>query len=101
MSTILLKDKIEILEKIGIEKQVENSVNKIIDFQLAKYQKIIQEITSELKIFENSFQLTSTDFYKKFNSGEIGDASDYIEWASLYENFVYYNEKIELLKSAA
>jgi DNA primase catalytic subunit len=101
MSTILLEHKIEILKRIGVQKQVENSLNKIIDFQLAKYKQNVQEVTTELKKFENSYHLISSEFYKKYNSGEIGDASDYIEWASLYENFVYYTEKIELLKLVA
>ncbi len=101
METTLLEHKIEILKKLGIEKQIESTLDKIIDFQLAKYQKNLNNVISELKKFENSYHLSSSEFFKKFNLGEIGDASDYMDWAALYENFVYYNEKIELLKPIA
>ncbi len=101
MSIILLKQKIDILEKVGIEKQVESSLNKLIYFQQSKYEKFINDIDRELNVFESAYHLTSSEFYKKYNLGEIGDAGDYIEWAALCENLAYYREKISLLKSAA
>jgi len=100
MSSILLK-KIDILEKVGFEKQLEFSINKLIDFQLAKYQKLIQDINVDLQVFENKYKMQSQAFYEKFNTGELGDDSDYIEWAALYESIVYYSDKLTLLKSAA
>jgi hypothetical protein len=48
-----------------------------------KFQR--KDLLSELKKLEDTYQMSSSDFYSRFTRGELGDAADYVLWASLYE----------------
>jgi hypothetical protein len=45
----------------------------------------IDKTIRKLKELENKFGIESEVFYKEFNTGNIGDDSDYIRWAGEYE----------------
>ncbi|MBS3772428.1 MAG: hypothetical protein KGY70_20290 [Bacteroidales bacterium] len=93
-----IKQKILILQELGADHILENSLNKIIEFQLAKYKQFREEVKAELQKFENTYNIKSEIFFDKFQKGEMGDKADYIEWASIYENLEYYNDKIATLE---
>lgn len=45
----------------------------------------IGQLKEKCKHFEEKYKISSTDFYKRFQDGEIGDEQDYFEWKSLIE----------------
>ena len=94
------KKKIDILLSFGAGEELDTSLNKLIGFQIAKYRSNINQIRYELSRFEAKYKISSEDFYKKFESGELGDAADYFEWVGLYENVLLYSERISTLKAA-
>ena len=75
-------------------------MNKLIVFQIAKYRSSIDQVLHELKGFESKYRMSSEEFFKKFESGKMGDDGDFFEWAGLYENVVLYSNRINLLESA-
>ncbi|HAO19674.1 MAG TPA: hypothetical protein DCQ37_03750 [Desulfobacteraceae bacterium] len=68
--------KIAVLIEIGAANMVENTINKLISFQIAKYQRAIRQIKQELKPFEEKYLMTSEKCYKRFNDGELGDVRE-------------------------
>jgi len=44
-----------------------------------------KDLLLELNKFEQQYGMSSASFYAKFDSGEMGDSPDFIEWAGLYE----------------
>jgi hypothetical protein len=44
--------------------------------------------------------MSSEDFYKKFESGKLGDDADFFEWAGLYQNHLLYTDRIKSLEDA-
>ena len=42
----------------------------------------------ELIKFEQKYSISSLEFYQRFQSGEMGDAMDFIRWAGRYEMYV-------------
>jgi len=38
----------------------------------------------ELVTLERKYDMSSAEFYSQYQSGELGDAMDFIEWAGLY-----------------
>ncbi len=59
----------------------------IIDYQITELRKGILNIRLDLKQFEDTYQLSSEDFYRKFEEGKCDDREDFIVWAGLYEMF--------------
>ena len=41
----------------------------------------LARITERLQAFEKQYNLTSAEFEQRFETGEIGESLDYIEWA--------------------
>lgn len=45
----------------------------------------LARITERLQAFEKQYGLTSEEFEQRFETGEIGESLDYIEWAGEIE----------------
>ena len=94
------KCKIDILLSFGADKELDTSLTKLVHFQIAKYRSNIEQIHFELSRFEDKYQMSSKDFYQRFESGKMGDEGDYFEWVGLYENVLLYNDRIRSLEAA-
>lgn len=95
----MARRKINTLFSIGAGGIVENTLNKLIHYQLAKYRENSGQINRELKKFETRYKMTSRRFYEKFEAGELGDSEDFFEWSSLYENILLFRERIDELEA--
>ncbi len=52
---------------------------------LEEYRARLAEDELDLKKFEIQYGIPSTEFYQKFEQGQLGDAMDFFEWSGLYE----------------
>ncbi|MBN2011459.1 hypothetical protein JW960_19155 [candidate division KSB1 bacterium] len=82
----LKKDTEKKLKKI-IAQYSDNEVfaNQIINYETSELKKAIINLQIDLKKFERKYDLSSKEFYQKFDSGELGDNEDFIIWAGLFE----------------
>lgn len=46
---------------------------------------IADNIEIDLNIFEQKYKMKSSEFFEKFENGELGDDKDYIIWSGIYE----------------
>jgi hypothetical protein len=58
---------------------LENKVQK------ASVSQQIMDLERRLKIFEETYHMSSESFYQQFQSGELGDSIDFFEWNTYYE----------------
>jgi hypothetical protein len=91
--------KIDTLLAIGAGEIIENTLNKLINYQLAKYREHIRRIKSELEKFEQRYNMSSEVFYSEFEAGRLGDAGDFFEWSGLYENVLLYMDRVRMMES--
>lgn len=91
--------KIETLISIGAGEMVENTLDKLIRFQMDKYRNSIDALRHELGIFEENYNMTSEKFYQEFESGNLGDEGDFFEWSSLYKNILLYDKRMKEMES--
>ncbi|MBP0029073.1 hypothetical protein [Roseofilum sp. Guam] len=47
--------------------------------------KQIKDLEHQVKKFEDKYQMLSEKFYQRYQSGELGDSSDFFEWNTYYE----------------
>jgi hypothetical protein len=45
--------------------------------------------------YERRHGMTSADFYARYQSGELGDAAEFIEWAGDYQHYLELKEELE------
>ena len=47
--------------------------------------------------FEEKHNMKSTEFYKKFENGELGDSKDFVIWSGIYELQLDSKQKLSKL----
>lgn len=45
----------------------------------------IERTKKRLEEFEKKYQMSTGEFYKRFQAGKLGDADDFIDWAGEHE----------------
>ena len=94
-------DRLQVLEKLYEQGQssdlVELTLEKLFAYELDASQQQLAQLEQDLAEFEAQFGISSVHFYQKFQSGEMGDAMDLVEWASLFQMAERLRERIDLL----
>ena len=48
-----------------------------------------------LVAYERQYDMSSADFYERYQRGDMGDTADVIEWAGDYQHFLQLKEELE------
>ncbi len=59
---------------------LDNALHKIIAHQIARDEADLQRINAALATFESTYGLTSDDFFRQFQAGQMADSADFMEW---------------------
>ena len=68
--------------------------------ELIRTRKLHIRLTEQLAEFEERYALQSADFYARFESGEMGDETDLVEWAATVEMLANAEKRLALLEQA-
>ncbi|MGA7874429.1 MAG: hypothetical protein WCA08_02120 [Desulfoferrobacter sp.] len=52
-------------------------------------------VTKRLSIYENRHHMASEEFYNKYQTGQMEDSVDFVEWANDYQHYVAIRLEIE------
>lgn len=92
--------KLEMLKEACTDETELNQVlGKLLDLALSHHRRRLERYERELHEFEHRYSMDSDTFYPRFETGELGDAMDFFEWAGLYELRRALLEKIRRLES--
>ena len=58
----------------------------------------IEQLNNRCKLFEKKYELSSQDFYGRFQEGSIGDEQDFFEWKALLDGIRNWTQAKEGLK---
>lgn len=53
------------------------------------------ELAAELRCFETKYEMSSKEFHRKFNAGEIGDDFDFFDWNASYGMYLNLRKAID------
>ena len=48
-----------------------------------------------LVAYEQRYQMSSADFYARYQNGGMGDTADMVEWAGDYQHYLQLKEELE------
>jgi hypothetical protein len=54
-----------------------------------------------LVAYEQRYQMSSADFYVRYQKGEMGDSKDFVEWAGDYQHYLEIKDELERRLAAA
>ena len=80
--------------------ELDKVLGKLFDITLSQHRGRLHRYEHDLGEFENRYKMDSATFYERFEAGELGDAMDFFEWASLYKLCQDIVEKIRRMESA-
>lgn len=66
--------------------------------QRTVYTSPIEALTALIRAlvaYEQRHQLSSSDFYARYQRGEMGDTADMVEWAGDYQHYLQLKEELE------
>lgn len=61
----------------------------------------LDDLLKSLKEYEQKFGMSTLEFYPKFLMGKLGDDSDVLIWAGLYEIYMIWSQDLAGVKRAA
>jgi len=94
-------NKLEVLkDAYSDEAELDRVLGKLLDVALSRYRLRLERYERDLRDFEQRYGMESSSFYQRFETGELGDAMDFFEWAGLYELRQDILEKIRRLELA-
>jgi hypothetical protein len=47
--------------------------------------ELVGDVEHHLRAYEGQYQMSSDEFYRRFQAGELGDSADFFEWNTYYE----------------
>jgi hypothetical protein len=74
-------------------------LDKVFAQQVIDDEALIAQLRADLDDFEAKYEMDSASFYARFRAGEMGDAMDFMEWASLYDMHEGAVQRLAVLKS--
>lgn len=63
----------------------ERFAQNLLDYQVAEFKKSLLNLRLDLQQFEETYHLSTQEFYQQFQAGIRDDREDYMVWAGLYE----------------
>lgn len=78
---------------------IELVINKIMTRETERMRELQARLETELNHFEKNYALTSEDFYRRYEKGEMGDAMDLVEWSATCEMLANTKKRLALLEA--
>jgi len=89
------------VDSSGVDPVLDMAVDKLLAREIERMRQLKKRLTAQLAAFEEHYALKSADFYRRYESGEIGDAMDFVEWSATVEMLANAERQIALLEAAS
>jgi vacuolar-type H+-ATPase subunit D/Vma8 len=91
----------EIYEQGQVSDLMDRTLAKLLRQEADACHVQLRQLQADLREFEQKYQRSSAEFYQQFQAGQIGDAMDYVEWASLIQMADNLTKRLRLLGGEA
>ncbi len=104
MKTMTTLQKVRRLEQYiatdssAVDPVIHMAIDKLMEREITRLLKLKARLAEQLEEFERTYAMNSSDFYTRYESGEMGDDMDFIEWAATVEMLKNIENRLLLLK---
>ncbi len=84
---------------IAISDDVAPVIKDSIHREIILLESKINLVKNEIKQFEEKYHISSSEFLKKFEKGDLGDSQDYFEWWGLIKGLKTLEERLKKAKA--
>ena len=73
------------------------ALRKIVESQAARERVVLHDLENDLRELEQQYQLTSEEFFHRWQAGEMPDTANFMDWNALYQMALDVRERLKLL----
>ncbi|KAA0253128.1 MAG: hypothetical protein KPEEDBHJ_01445 [Anaerolineales bacterium] len=85
----------ELYEGRVIDNLTAQTLNKLVDLETSRVRMQLEEIERVMADYERQYDMKTAEFFEEFEAGQLGDAMDFVEWASLTKMAKHLHEVLE------
>ena len=75
------------LTRDATDKTLDIVLDKLLERKRGELIQQRDEMAAELAALEGQYQMSSADFFSRFQRGELGDATDFFEWSATWQMY--------------
>jgi len=79
-----------------VDPVLDMTIDKLLSRELTRMLELKARLTNQMVEFEDDYSLKSTDFYRRYENGEMGDEMDFVEWAATVEMLANIKKRLAL-----
>ena len=73
----------DLYEKKQVSSLTAQTLNKAVEYEVSQSQAQLTEIEKVLTDYEKQFNMSTVEFFKRYQAGQTDDSAESMEWASL------------------
>ena len=73
------------------------ALRKIVESQAARERVVLHDLENDLRELEQQYQLTSEEFFHRWQAGEMPDTANFMDWNALHQMALDVGERLKLL----
>ncbi len=99
--TLLKIQSLEQLYRTGYHSEtIDASIDKLVGIERTRVEQEMARLEEKLHKFEDQYRLSSAEFLRQFQNGELGDEADFFEWSAFYQMWLSVRKQLDLLKAS-
>ena len=75
------------------------TIDKLFAHETAESRAQLEELQEDLSTLEALYQMSSEEFYRRYQAGQLDDRMDFVEWASLVQMAANLQERLRLFSN--
>lgn len=76
---------------------IEATIPKLVMIERTQMEREVASLEDHLHSFEEQYNLSSEEFYKRFRAGEMGDDADWFDWSAFYQMWLSTRQRLQTL----
>ncbi len=84
----------------AVDPVLDMAVDKLLERESARLFALKSRLTEQLAELEIRYGMKSVDFYARYERGEMGDDTDFVEWSATVEMLENANKRLAVLEES-
>ena len=71
---------------------------RVASSQAARDEAVLRDLERDLSELEQQYEMSSEEFFQRWQAGEMADTADFMDWNALYQMAREVRQRLELLR---